>query len=403
MTALLLAGAAVAPRAGAQDDSTQKNPAKDYPKKVRLKKALPKMERASLYELPRGATAAEKPVAYAAKLGDKKMLFFDVDGNGLCGDVGIDAWVIDSKVYRYVVPIESSIMLDEWEVFLHFSADGAWVHYRPEYPTFPDVNFGSTKGGRLKTKEVKKSLRIGLQNWNRLRLRTGLPPVRLDLELSEGCMAHSRYMDVHGVTHTEIEGVELYTEAGAKAGRHGSVGPAPLSLEIQFCHSSFYHRLMLFHPHTRRVGLGEGKRRATLDGTNGREKRPWTWPVIVPAPGVHDVPRRMSHERPVPHPEIFGSGRSITSAGFPITLTFETSKITDVTAELRIGGPEGAEVPFKLSWPEKPANAEKPTNFKSICLLPLEHLKPRMTYWATVAYSYRRKADERTFRFRTGK
>lgn len=374
----------------------------DFKEKVRLRKAQLKYGRERSYVLPRGTQAVEKPVAMTARLGEKNVLFFDVDGNGSFGDVGIDGWAVDASVYRYMVPLEPSIMLDEWEVFLRFSKDGTWVHYCPEYPDFPDVDFGPTPADKAQAGAVRRSLSIGLTNWNRLRLRSGLAPVRLDRALSDACMLHSLYMDQHGVTHTEEEGKAGYTAEGAAAGRAGSVGPGPLLREIRFCHSSFYHRLMLFHPDTRRVGLGEGRKRVTLDGISGREAREWSWPVIIPAPGVHDVPRGMSDERPIPHPDVFTSRERLEEAGFPITLTFESTKITEVNAELRLGGPDGAEVPFQLSWPERPANDSQPTNFKSICLIPDRTLAAETVYWVRVGYTHRREADQRTFRFRTG-
>ena len=58
----------------------------------------------------------------------------------------------------------------------------------------------------------------------------------------------------------------------------------------------------------------------------------------MPAPGTEGHPRSFSFERPVPHPEAFGSARGLRGAGCPITLTWERAGVTDVEAELREKG-----------------------------------------------------------------
>ncbi len=54
----------------------------------------------------------------------------------------------------------------------------------------------------------------------------------------------------------------------------------------------FYHRLPLIHPDTKAIGVGASLRYAAVDGLTRRDRRAWTWPVIVPAPNSFAHPTR---------------------------------------------------------------------------------------------------------------
>jgi hypothetical protein len=214
-------------------------------------------------------------------------------------------------------------------------------------------------------------------------------------------MLHAKYMDRWGRGHDEDKANEGYTEEGAKAGRNSSVGPTPVREEISFCFQTLYHRLMLFHPDLRRIGVGVGTKWCALDGNSAREKREWTWPVIIPAPGCDLVPLSFGGETPAPHPDVFTSLERQKDAGFPITLTFPDAKATDASAELRVESETGAPVEALVSSPEKPANPAQPRNFESICVIPLRKLTPATTYWCRVRYKWKGEDAVRTWMFRT--
>ena len=376
-------------------------PKDEFPEKVRLKSGKDKRERSFNYALPSGVTAVENPKILTAKLVEKDLLFADIDGNGRFGDLGVDGWIVDSPMYRCFLPLENTIVLDRTRVTLRFSDDGVFLHFRLETPELPAVPAGLTPPEIATARARVRDLEMSLQNWNRLRLRTGLPPAFLDPDLTRAASLHAKYMDRWGMGHGEEAANEGYTEEGARSGKNSSVGPAPAQSEIAFCYGSLYHRLMLFHPDLRRVGIGVGEKFCALDGLSAREPRPWTWPVLIPSPGNDVVPLGFSGEKPAPHPDVLTSLERQYQAGFPITLTFPDTKVTGVDAELRIGSPEGPLVETLVSSPEHPANPAQPANFRSICLIPLHHLTPATTYAVRVRYKWDGKEGVRRWLFRT--
>src|SRR5262245_9881453 len=360
-----------------------------------------KRDRSFNYALPAGVPAVETPKVMTAKIAEKDLLFADFDGNGKFGDLGVDGWIVDSPVYRAFLPIENSIVLDRTLVTLRIGPDDPFVRFRLETPDLPKVPAGLAPPEAAAAERQIQDLEGALQDWNRLRLRSGLPPAFLDPELTRAAMLHAKYMDRWGMGHDEDATKEGHTDEGAKAGKISSVGPAPAIAETRFCYGSLYHRLMLFHPDLRMVGIGAGAKFCALAGLSARAPRPWTWPVLIPAAGNDLVPLGFSGEKPAPHPEVLNSLERQYQAGFPITLTFPDTKVTDVEADLRIGGSDGEKVEILVSSPEKPANPAQPMNFRSICVIPLHHLLPSTTYSIRVKYKWAGKEGVRRWSFRT--
>jgi hypothetical protein len=398
LATIALAAAAVLGDAARAADPPSKA---EFPQKVRLTSGKDKRERSFHYALPAGVTAVDAPKILTAKIVEKDLLFADIDGNGRFGDVGVDGWIVDSPVYRAFLPIEDSIVLDRTRVTLRFAEDGPFLQFRLETPDLPAVPEGLSAPEAAAARGRIHDLEMALETWNRLRLRAGLPPAFLDPDLTRAAMLHAQYMDRWGMGHDEDATKDGHTAEGAKAGKSSSVGPAPAKDEISFCYGSLYHRLMLFHPDLRRVGIGVGEKFCALDGLSAREPRPWTWPVLIPSAGNDVVPLGFSGEKPAPHPDVLTSLERQYEAGFPITLTFPDTKVTGVDAELRVGGPEGALVEALVSSPEKPANPAQPANFRSICIIPLHHLTPATTYSVRVRYKWDGKDGVRRWLFRT--
>jgi len=373
----------------------------DFPQKALLHPGKDRRDRSFHYALPTGVVAVKNPKILTAKVGEKDLLFADVDGDGRFDKIGVDGWIVDSPVYRAFLPLEEWIVLDRTRVWLKFADDQQSVRFRLETPDLPKVPAGLPPAEDAAEKAKIRELEAAVQDWNRLRLRNGLPPAFLDPDLTRAAMLHAKYMDRWGRGHDEDKANDGYTEDGAKAGRNSSVGPAPVREEISFCFETLYHRLMLFHPDLRRIGVGVGAKWCALDGLSAREKRAWTWPVIIPAPGSDLVPLSFGGETPAPHPDVFTTLERQKEAGFPITLTFPDAKATNASAELRVDGENGAPVEVLVSSPEKPANAAQPRNFESVCVIPLRKLTPATTYWARVRYKWNGEDAVRTWYFRT--
>ncbi len=376
----------------------------DFDKKARTKPIAIHEMPLHMYALPRGKEVSEAATAVTTKIANKNIVFVDVDANGKYDDAGVDGWVVNAKGRNYIVPMEEWIVVKGRRIWLRFDEDGKQVLYREEKPVWPSrLPRLKGKGAGIELRQTKKDVSKGLLVWNDLRLRNGLPPLYLDEELTFGCIMHARYMSRHGLGHDEDPELGGFTEEGRTAGKSGSVGSLSSAQEIYGAYSTLYHRISLFHPYTRGGGVGDARSFSCFNGTESRAKRRWQWPVAVPADGCEDVLLTYAGERPVPHPYLRKRGVFTGGGGFPITLTFERPEVTDVTAELRKDGPEGAAIPFALSSPEKPANETVPTNYKTICLMPHARLKPRTTYWVHATWKYRKKPGERTWSFKTGR
>ena len=72
------------------------------------------------------------------------------------------------------------------------------------------------------------------------------------------------------------------------------------------------------------------------------------------------------------------------------------------SAELRVDGPKGKPVSFRLSWPGHPAHESRPHNVRTILLLPDAVLSANTRFWVKVTYTYKRKQAERIWSFKTG-
>jgi hypothetical protein len=383
--------------------SADDEPKKEFPKSARLTKARIKALPRYAYLLPKKVQIAAEPTAVSATIAQTKLIFVDVNGNGSFGDVGIDGWKLNAKDSLYMLPVEPWIAVGGGRAFLWFGPESKNLRYRFEPLSFPTAK--GVEGARHKGDLGPAQLEVpqGLEAWNRLRMLNGLSPVYLDPDLTRGAMLHVIYQIRHGSGHVEEKGKEYYTEPGAASAKQASIGTRPLVEEVLGVYRTFYHRIQLFHPDTHGAGVGAGANSTAIDGTRGREKRRWTWPVIIPAPGMADVGRAFDDELPTVHDDFFARRGGQTGGGFPITLTFPTRQVTDVTAELRLRGPEGDPVPFLLSWPEKPANARFPSNHKTICLIAERNLKGGSTFWVKVNYAYRGKPGERIWTFRTAR
>ena len=355
-----------------------------------------------LFELPRRATVAGAVSVATVTIEGTQLVLYDMDGNGTFTDAGIDAWRVDEADFGYALPIESTIVLDGARTRLSPGADAKTLCYEHSDSAWPELPSLTGKTARADVRQARQDVLRALAIWNGLRMRNGLTPVYLDSELTAACMLHARYMERWGVTHEPDPEREGFTPEGHRVARSGSVGSLAAAEEIVEVYSTFYHRISLFHPATRGAGIGSAGSRSIFNGTEGREKRPWTWPVIIPAPETDDVPRVYHRELPIPHERLFDDG-TIGEAGFPITLTFPRDAVTDVAADLRAGGADGKPVPFALSWPQQPASPDAANNYKSICLLPHEPLRARTTYWVHVEWTYRGELDQATWTFATGR
>ena len=262
-------------------------------------------------------------------------------------------------------------------------------------------------------------------------------PVTVDPELSEGCIAHARYLVAHhgsaataglGV-HAENPALAGFTKFGDLAAHRSVITEYGTNLPglpdrgwpltaLDLWMSTLYHRVPMLDPDLTRIGIGYARNEiatawyvvmdvASGRDTEGTEGRSSTKAVVYPGDGQTDVPRRFgwgSLELPNPLP----IGYKPENAGYPITVSFlRASSVTDVTAALRRESEESEpsskpeEIPFWLSTPEQPAsNADQQG---TICLIAAKRFRERATYRVTVAATVDGRKWEKTWKFTTGR
>ncbi len=264
-----------------------------------------------------------------------------------------------------------------------------------------------------------------LNRLNAHRKLVGIGPVALDAALSQGCIAHARYLvrnqgnpSLNGLgVHGEKSDLPGYTKSGATAAHRSVVmqgmGRARAFWQVAAVDgwiATLYHRLPLLHPDLQKVGVGyatSGDGRyyvAVLDSRSGLPRRGRVRSaqfrsVIYPANDQRNVPCVFSLGAPeMPNP-IPNNGNS-RDAGYPITVTFHDAwSVDNVQATLTAG--RSKETPVWLSTPRQPAYPGFPQQ-GTVCLIPRSPLKPLTTYSVTMSATVSGIPWEQTWKFVTG-
>jgi uncharacterized protein YkwD len=253
---------------------------------------------------------------------------------------------------------------------------------------------------------------------NAYRKLTGLHPVNVSAKLSEGCLAHAKYlaanhgeMATHGLDpHRERKDLPGYSEKGYKAGMASVIASSGGYLQggwptgaVGVWMATFYHRVPILNPHLKKVGIGyvlDVNRRLShvvmdvqsgvdwIGVINDRERVP----VMFPSEDQKTVPVLFGLGMPEsPNPLPPEAGQSRISAGYPITVTFPRRvRIRNVTATLAVERNNASEssssdVPAWVSSPEKPAIQNSAiTQGSTVCIIPKAPLNGETTYRVTV-------------------
>ncbi|MHC4973327.1 MAG: CAP domain-containing protein [Planctomycetota bacterium] len=349
----------------------------EYGLHVRLSVGRTRYRMRRSYALPVGRSAVEKPAARKGTLERRLFFFFDVDGNGKFNDLGVDGWALNKM--PYMLPLEEKTVIGASEFIWGVAEDGSSVRFRIQ---------------PLPLNEGQKKTLIQFNQW---RFMNGLPAVTIDQRLSEACNKHCQYMEHNGMTHNQEPGNTGYSDDGAAAGRRACLGQDGPVQSVHMFYASFFHRLPFVHPGTRAIGVGSSRRYTAVDGLTLRDRRPWTYPIIVPAPNSFGHPTHFTPEQPNPVPP------ALKTPGFPITLTFDGGTITDARAQLRLKHAKGKEVPILVSSPEHPAVKKRPKNRQTICIIPRVALAPMRTWWVKVTYRLDGEEKEHVWEFNTGR
>jgi hypothetical protein len=240
---------------------------------------------------------------------------------------------------------------------------------------------------------------------NHYRQIAGLTTVKLDRQLSAGCMEHANYMIQNQGTdamaglnpHTQRSSLSGASAAGAACAKAADlfVGVSDLGVAIDEWMAGMYHRRPMLDPQLERIGIGyarlpDGMLAAALRFENAT-RRGGKWPVAYPVDKQADIPLDYGAEIPNPIPN-HGTG------GYPITLQFPPfDKVTAVAAKLTDA--EGNPVKFFLSDPEHPATAFG--QFGVICLIPKQSLQAQHAYSVRIDATWKGKPGTWTWSFST--
>ena len=239
---------------------------------------------------------------------------------------------------------------------------------------------------------------------NHYRETAGLTPVKLDRQLSAGCMEHANYMVQNQGTdamaglnpHTQRSNLPGASAAGAACAKAADLFPrvSDLRVAIDGWMAGMYHRRPMLDPQLERIGVGyarlpDGMLTAALRFENAA-RRGGTWPVAYPADKQADVPLDYGAESPNPIPN-HGTG------GYPITLQFPPFDSVQVSAKLTDA--TGNRVEFFLSDPQHPATSFG--QFGVICVIPKRSLQAEHTYSVRINATWKGKAGSWTWSFST--
>ena len=240
---------------------------------------------------------------------------------------------------------------------------------------------------------------------NHYRQLAGLTPVKLDRQLSAGCMEHANYMVQNQGTdamaglnpHTQRSSLPGASAAGAACAKAADLflGVSDLGVAIEEWMAGMYHRRPMLDPNLERIGIGyarlpDGMLTAALRFENAT-RRGGNWPVAYPADKQADVPLDYGAEFPNPIPN-HGTG------GYPITLQFPPfDKVAGVIAKLTDA--TGNPVEFFLSDPEHPATSFG--QFGLICLIPKQSLQAQHAYSVRIDATWKGKPGTWIWSFST--
>jgi hypothetical protein len=315
------------------------------------------------------------PRAGVAKMGRTRLILVDANLDWRGGQAYHDAVIVMEGRKVRVLPMLAQIPIGK-RLFLEVtSADGRVLTWKE-----PETG--------LTADELDAVLRLNLY-----RVASGLPEMRLDAARTRACIKHCEYAlkNRDEFEHRETPGRPGYTTEGDQAARAGCIGYGRTpEIFIEKCVATLYHRFPLLLCDVNSVGFAWRARFATMN-PDVAEHFPEE-PLVFPGPGQFDVGlRHCPDEAGVPW---------CSTAGYPITIRsrgIEHAK--DVIARLTKGNKE---VPCDVSWPGKPAIAEKPRNRTSILVLPRSHLRPFTRYDLEVSWTQPDGSKTLTWHFHTG-
>ena len=275
----------------------------------------------------------------------------------------------------------------------------------------------------LELTSIKRPAEIGKAEWRGLvhlnlwRSSVGLAPLRHNATLSEGCQKHADYLQHNGNDANEAGGNPMgvhgesadkpgYTKEGLDAAKHSNiVAVADPVQAIDLQTPTMLHRVLFLAPHDRGLGIGvagnpDSKRAegyAVIRTGAGLVSRVRDI-VVVPAPGQRKVPILAKPEFPVPEKD---PGCYQRKPGYPVSVTFGTLKLKQVSLKLFRGRDGKVPVSGFLFTPAQPVHSSLPNNNFSAFFLPKYPLRRGSTYLAVFEARLKDKRVRLVWSFQT--
>lgn len=339
------------------------------------------------------ARGAERPVLLYEKLGDWYACSASLlVGKGGSGNREVSISLLDGNLDGSFVGEHDHLRIGDG-AFHRYRKDGLvlWGEDRARYEL---VQEGRGHALRLEILERRgsadKGAWEGLVSLNRFRSGHGLPPLGYDAERSAACRKHAEYLatnlgrrgrkDRGSTAHDETPGLPGYTKEGAQAGASSNIGiGGNLARTVERFGRTMLHRVASLCESNVSVGFGATRRAGGWSVIwAGSAVADGDVPVLVPAPGAHDVPRGGVAEWPSPDRV---PGAYENSVGYPVSVTFEPIAYTGVDLVLYTADGK-TPVPGRVFTPAQSISSRFPRNGGSAFYLPSSPLQHGSQYWA---------------------
>lgn len=210
-------------------------------------------------------------------------------------------------------------------------------------------------------KSIREETDKALQFINQVRLDAGLGTLKLNEKLVKAAQSHSNYKlmngdSLEGAHYQKIEDIGFTgsrpSDRASYYGYEGSVGEGIARLTtariaVEGLLNAPYHRMDVLNPNYTEIGIGYNPLGVTVANYGTTEGFSNNTVVIYPYNGQKDVPVVWyDNENPSPLERF---GKSMTFAGFPISLSLHDAYTKELVADLVVlKDSNGEEVPYYL-------------------------------------------------------
>ncbi|HYG77689.1 MAG TPA: hypothetical protein VEK08_21970, partial [Planctomycetota bacterium] len=326
------------------------------------------------------------------RIESEQLVIVDANGNGTYNEPGVDGITWQGETFLFPLPATTERWCSATQNFTALQL-GVWGE-------------NAAVNGRPLATTVPTALPV-LKGVNSERVKIGLTPRPEDVKLSAELQKHCAYMTGTGqLAHAEDKSKPGYSEEGHNAGMRSilSMGTPAGNVALGMV-NTYFHRQDVIRPNTVAFGVGYDGKFGGIDGrTNCSPVQPQHFPVLCPVPGQSGVALSYGKEAPDATP-------GDPSAGYPITVYFNTRQLKLTSHSLKALGPAGAAAGLKpgsgvnvdcyVFDPQTGASADMTGYQQCVCLIAKDPLQGGTEYEVTMNVEVDGKPWTKTWRFST--